>query len=458
MPGAGERLEPCATREEAIALLEAARYALQEGDVVPVGGHTLRGFGNDWLDERERSGIRGIRTDRSRWKVHVARAHFADWPLGSISRADVREWLDVLLKKRAKPGHGHKSRPTTKLGRTTIQSTINLLRVCFESAVEKEMITTNPAAGVKLPRSQGATHDPWTYLEPDEQTALATCEAIPPADRRLILFALWTGMRQGEVWNLQIRDVDLEAGRLVVRYGSKGKATKSGKIRRLPLFGLALEAAREQLAALKGTPNPHGLLWPLPSGARREKGKAPRGWRRALELAGIVPEARHDGRAVRWHDLRHTCASSLVAGWWGRRWSLEEVRQLLGHSSVTVTERYAHLADSALDSAARETDLSSVYPGLDPAALDTGSVSAAPPARIGLATFGLGKRSFPEMLRGVGSNLGPSLDRSARARAALEALASGTPEAWRLAVDVLVDVAGEQASPALPRQHRRAAG
>jgi hypothetical protein len=40
----------------------------------------------------------------------------------------------------------------------------------------------------------------------------------------------------------------------------------------------------------------------------------------------------------------------------------------------------------------------------------------------------------------------------------LEALASGTPEAWRLAVDVLVDVAGEQASPALPRQHRRAAG
>ncbi len=50
-----------------------------------------------------------------------------------------------------------------------------------------------------------------------------------------------------------------------------------------------------------------------------------------------------------WHDLRHTFASSLVAGWWGRVWGASgEVRDLLGHYSATVTERYAHLAPSAL--------------------------------------------------------------------------------------------------------------
>ena len=44
---------------------------------------------------------------------------------------------------------------------------------------------------------------------------------------------------------------------------------------------------------------------------------------------------------LRWHDLRHTCASSLVSGWLGRRWSLEETKEFMGHISRSSTERYA---------------------------------------------------------------------------------------------------------------------
>ena len=71
-------------------------------------------------------------------------------------------------------------------------------------------------------------------------------------------------------------------------------------------------------------------------------------WTACLDRSGIV-------RNVRWHALRHTCASSLVSGWWGRQWTLSEVCELLGHGSVTTTERYAHLADTVLKQAARET-------------------------------------------------------------------------------------------------------
>jgi hypothetical protein len=60
-------------------------------------------------------------------------------------------------------------------------------------------------------------------------------------------------------------------------------------------------------------------------------------------------------RKVRFHDLRHTCASHLVMGTSGRRWSIEEVSKLLGHSDIQVTQRYAHLADTALHRAAAET-------------------------------------------------------------------------------------------------------
>jgi integrase len=71
----------------------------------------------------------------------------------------------------------------------------------------------------------------------------------------------------------------------------------------------------------------------------KQNGRGHKGFdfRGALAASGIT-------RRVRWHDLRHTCASSLVAGWWGGRpWRLEEVREMLGHTSIKVTERYSPL-------------------------------------------------------------------------------------------------------------------
>ena len=170
----------------------------------------------------------------------------------------------------------------------------------------------------------------------------------------MIKFAIRTGLRGGEQFNLLIRDVRVtgEHPEVTVRYGSKGKGTKSAKIRRVPLFGMNLEAAREWLERLPSyaPSNPYELMFPGPAGARRQRGKYLHVTRRVkgkprpinplpeyLAAAGIVPARRHDGRAVRWHDFRHTSGAALVSGMWGRRRSLEEVKGLLGHSSVTVT-------------------------------------------------------------------------------------------------------------------------
>src|SRR6185503_2752539 len=52
------------------------------------------------------------------------------------------------------------------------------------------------------------------------------------------------------------------------------------------------------------------------------------------------------------HLLRHSCASSLISGWWGHRWLFEDVQQVLGHADIRMTQRYAHLAPAAVQATA----------------------------------------------------------------------------------------------------------
>jgi integrase len=335
---------------------------------------SIKTIGPKFLDFRESRGLRSVDTDRDRWNAHIATAFFAEWPLREVSAKNVREWRDALMGKRATRvvKGGTKlipKRAATKrrLSRSSRKSTLNLLRQAFEWAIEQDLIPANPAHGIKLEKEL-RTEDPWTFLTLDEQTAITTTPDIPLPERTIVKFLIGTGLRKGEAWALRLCDVHVKGERphVMVRFGSPGKPPKNGKIRRVPLFGAGLEAATEWLAALPAYAkrNPLGLMFPTRRGYRRHRRVFRAEWRDAAgkRLAGrrtmTWPEmlaAAGIARSVRIHDLRHTCGSSLVAGWWGRVWTLVEVRDLLGHSQISVTERYAHLAQSALEKAARET-------------------------------------------------------------------------------------------------------
>jgi len=333
------------SKAEAERMLAAVLDETVDAKMAKLAGITVHAFGPGFLDKREKTDlVRGIKTERNRWKLHVDASPIAELTMSEVTRRDARAWLLWLQGRRIKYAHKH-SRNGKKLSRVTMQNALNLLRKAFDVAVEDEICASNPFAGVKLPKDKGRTHEPWTYLAPEEQTKLLA--AVPEPDRYMVAFAIGTGLRQGEQWSLRWADVDEKKMEITIRYGSEGQPTKSGKIRRVPIFGLALDAIAMVVARrvrnLKGSP----LVFPALRGDRRQKGE-PDDWKAWVAAAGIT-------RNVRWHDLRHTCASSLVAGWWGRRWSLYEVKEMLGHASITTTERYAHLAESALKLAARET-------------------------------------------------------------------------------------------------------
>lgn len=140
--------------------------------------------------------------------------------------------------------------------------------------------------------------------------------------RPLVMLSLNTGMRRGEVFNLTWADVNLTTKIITV----EGSTSKSGQTRHIPINKELLDI----LVNWKQQTSSIGFVFPSKDGTRLDNVK--KSWDGLLKLAKI--------EGFRWHDLRHTFASKLVmAGV-----PLNTVRELLGHSDLAMTLRYAHLA------------------------------------------------------------------------------------------------------------------
>jgi len=383
LPGRnGQRLPMQGTFEAAKHLLAATLEKLTADPAR--GGLTLAAYGYQVIDRRDLAGQRSARTDRNRWRAHVERSGLGDIPLDYVQRADVVAWCDELATKKAQPGRCHKGKVRDRvISKQTAQNALTMVRVVFGDAVDRGLLEANPAATVKLPaavRKRARSHETWTYLLPEEQTKLITAACVPERERLAIQFTMGIGTREDEQWAIELRDLNMKAKTVTLR------KTKNGKPRTLPLLPLALDAVERWLPLLAKQENPKALLWPTLRGCRR-RGDHPQ-WQKWLRELELVPEKRHDGKHVRYHDLRHTCATSLLCGWWGRRWSLEEVQALLDHESKTTTERYAHIAESVLEDAARESAEVTTRVTTDVSRI--ASKPLAPPARVERTTNGLG--------------------------------------------------------------------
>ena len=190
------------------------------------------------------------------------------------------------------------------------------LKAIFSKAVEWGLLRENPASGVKDLRGQeGRTR----FLTTDEIQALLA--AATKRFRPMLVVALHTGMRRGEIFQLRWVDVDFQ-NRIV----NVHRRTKTSKNRAIPMDETLYETLCELHASRQSE-----LVFPSRS-TGEELVDISRVFPPVCQKAGI--------KNFRFHDLRHTFASHLVMC----GTDLAVVRDLLGHSTVRMTERYAHLA------------------------------------------------------------------------------------------------------------------
>ena len=224
-----------------------------------------------------------------------------------------------------------------KLSTSTYNRHLSMLKAMLNKGKEWGLLLESPAASIKKRKEDsGRTR----FLSGEEVQALLN--GASEIFRPLLITALHTGMRRGELLSLQWQDVNLHTRIITVQH------SKSGKKRMIPLDDTVHETLKK-LPSRFGK----GIVFPSSRNGKDALTDTNKTFTRLTEKVEL--------KDVRFHDLRHTFASHLVMS----GVDLVTVQQLLGHAHISMTMRYAHLAPEhrakavkALDSALASTHAS----------------------------------------------------------------------------------------------------
>lgn len=244
--------------------------------------------------------------------------------------------------RRCKQGTSEEKPTAPPKSRKTIKHYRDILAALFKNAKAWGWTASNPMEGV-TPITK-IRNERTRYLDDGERKALLkACKESPNKQLYpIVVFALSTGARKGEVLSLTINDVDLSRNIAVFRN------TKNGDTRTAPVVGHLktilhdhISNVKDQYAKLDDKPPKN---WLFPRSDYQKPMDIRKAWENARNAANIVD--------FRFHDLRHSTASYLAMS--GA--SQIEIAEVLGHRTLQMVRRYAHLSESHIKGLVEQLD------------------------------------------------------------------------------------------------------
>ena len=331
------------TRSEVAAKLSKALADREGGLTYDAGKQTVGEYLARWLSNSVRDTVRQRTYERYE----------------SIVRVHLVPSIGPVKLKTLTPDHVrglYREKLDSGLASQTVLHIHRVLSKALKQAVDDGLIPRNAAAFVKSPQPRGEE------IRPLNRDQVRTLFEAAREDRleALYIVAVTAGLRRGELQGLKWEDVDLEARNLQVRRtlseprgGYIFEAPKSGKGRNIRLTRKATSALREhrkrqleERMRLGTLWQDHGLIFPSGAGTPLSGGNLNRAFKALLKRAVLPP-------VIRFHDLRHTCATLLLRQGVNPKF----VQELLGHGDVSLTLNvYSHVLPDMGDTAAGAMD------------------------------------------------------------------------------------------------------
>ncbi len=276
----------------------------------------------EYRDGRKVAGLRTMRDHAMH--LNTLKEHFGRIKIKSITYGDIEAFKAERLNTITVRGD--------ERSLANVHRTLALLRHLFNIAVREGWIVRNPfVAGKSLINVADEAKRERILSKDEEARLLAACVGPRAHLRPIVICALDTGMRQGEIFKLKWADVDLMARRLTVQ-AMNSKTLRARQVAMTERLTRELTAPHET-----APPDPETLVF----GIENNVAKSFMAVRKETNLTD-----------VRFHDLRHTAATRLAQ----RGLALTEIARILGHTNITTTFRYTNNDDTTLDRAAALLD------------------------------------------------------------------------------------------------------